>query len=110
MTRLIRSILVTALLSILVLSSSTLHADDASTYRGKIVLIVEQKTIAQDAQLSVGIDQLVQDLIGDGWRVLRHDVDRGPELPTYPAGRPPLQGTVNAFADWESQNAPRVRE
>ncbi|HTL69295.1 MAG TPA: hypothetical protein VL200_16640 [Lacunisphaera sp.] len=41
--------------------------------RGKVVLVVDQ-TIA--GPLATELDQLAQDLIGDGWTVARHDVGR----------------------------------
>ncbi|HVZ64005.1 MAG TPA: hypothetical protein VG936_05400 [Lacunisphaera sp.] len=41
--------------------------------RGKVVLVVDQ-TIA--GPLATELDQLAQDLIGDGWMVARHDVGR----------------------------------
>ena len=41
--------------------------------RGKLVLLVDD---TQAAALATRIDRLVGDLVGDGWRVLRHDVSR----------------------------------
>src|SRR5437762_13037335 len=41
--------------------------------RGKVVLVVE-RTYA--AQLASELNRLQQDLVGDGWTVLRHDVGR----------------------------------
>ena len=41
--------------------------------RGKVVLIVDN-TYATD--LAGELDQMEQDLVGDGWTVLRHDVAR----------------------------------
>jgi hypothetical protein len=77
------------------------QTNNAPTYRGKVVLIVD-KTIATDPDVGWKIQRLIDDLTGDGWRVLRHDVDRGPEFPIQPS---------EADAEfWAAQNAPRVRE
>lgn len=46
-------------------------------YRGTVILIVDQ-TFA--AALSVELARLEQDLIGDGWTVLRHDVSRAEKV------------------------------
>ncbi|MCL2644006.1 MAG: hypothetical protein FWD51_00930, partial [Betaproteobacteria bacterium] len=42
-------------------------------FRGKVVLLVEAE---QAAELSTELETLKNDLIGDGWIVLRHDVSR----------------------------------
>lgn len=42
-------------------------------YRGKVLLIVDN-TLASD--LTPELARLQQDLVGDGWQVVRHDVDR----------------------------------
>ena len=47
-------------------------------YRGKVILIVDN-TYA--AQLAVELARLEQDLIGDGWTVIRHDVSRAERVP-----------------------------
>ena len=85
------------------LFSSHLYADDYAppTYRGKVILVVD-KTVAADPQVSSKIERLTQDLAGDGWRVLRHDVERGPVLP--------INGSSTDYTLWAQQNAPRVRE
>jgi len=44
----------------------------ATTYRGKMILVVDD---ALSAPLTTELDRLVQDLRGDGWQVLRHDID-----------------------------------
>lgn len=46
---------------------------DALAYesRGKLVLVVDA---TKAAALAPRIDRLIQDLVGDGWQVLRHDV------------------------------------
>jgi hypothetical protein len=41
--------------------------------RGKVLLLVDQTL---SSQLAAGLDQLKQDLVGDGWAVLRYDVPR----------------------------------
>lgn len=71
------------------------------TYRGKVVLIVD-KTIAVDPDVSPKIQRLIDDLTGDGWRVLRHDVDRGPEFQNLPS--------LGEIQTWKQINGPRVRE
>jgi hypothetical protein len=45
----------------------------ATEFRGKLVLLVDQ-TMA--TPLSAEISELIQDLTGDGWQVLRHNVPR----------------------------------
>jgi hypothetical protein len=42
-------------------------------YRGKILLLVDS-LFTED--LSVEISQLIEDFIGDGWEVIRHDINR----------------------------------
>ena len=39
--------------------------------RGKVILMVEQTT---GSQLTAGLTQLINDLLGDGWTVIRHNV------------------------------------
>ncbi|MCL2590315.1 MAG: hypothetical protein FWD67_05385 [Betaproteobacteria bacterium] len=46
-------------------------------FRGKVVLLVEAE---QAAELSTELETLKNDLIGDGWVVLRHDVSRNATL------------------------------
>src|SRR6266851_4001889 len=70
-------------------------------YRGKIVLVVDQ-SLTQNSQVSANINRLVDDLTGDGWRVLRHDVERGPGIPTT--------GIQTDFDNWAQANARRIRE
>ena len=41
--------------------------------RGKLILLVDE-TLA--SQITVGVQQLTQDLVGDGWTVIRHNVPR----------------------------------
>jgi hypothetical protein len=50
--------------------------------RGKIVLLVDQ---AHSADLSFELNRLQQDLVGDGWLVLRHDVARSTSVPEVKA-------------------------
>ncbi|MFO1477790.1 MAG: hypothetical protein U1F98_14220 [Verrucomicrobiota bacterium] len=76
------------------------HAFDAPTYRGKGDSLVD-KTIASDTQIALKLDPDEQDLAGDGWRVLRHDVERG----RIACGEPGADFTL-----WAQRNAPRVRE
>ena len=47
--------------------------------RGKVILIVEN-TYAADLAMELG--RLEQDLIGDGWTVLRHEVKRNDSVPS----------------------------
>jgi hypothetical protein len=86
------------------LSPARLFAGDAPTYRGKVVLIVDN-TIDTDTNVSWRIDRLINDLTGDGWRVLRHDVGRGPQHPDDG-----IHSTNPAYGVWATNNAPRVRE
>ncbi len=83
--------------------ASSLFADEPyapPTYRGKVILVVD-KTMAANEQVRSEIDRLTQDLAGDGWRVLRHDVDRGPYQ----------YNTDWSFnQQWVQQNASIVRE
>src|ERR1051325_11477504 len=69
--------------------------------RGKVVLVVD-KTMAADPQVGPRIDRLIGDLTGDGWRVLRHDVERGPDTPYN------MPKSVDDV--WAMQNGARVRE
>ena len=74
-------------------------------------MLVVDKTIAADPDVSIRIERLINDLAGDGWRVLRHDVERGPEHPDD--GIQPEQpdpAIQAAYDQWAQQNAPRVRE
>jgi hypothetical protein len=50
--------------------------------RGKLVLIVDQ---TQSAALATELARLEQDLIGDGWTVLRHDVSPADSVPSVKA-------------------------
>jgi len=83
---------------------SSLFADETyapPTYRGKVILVVD-KTVAADPQVSSRIERLRLDLIGDGWRVIRHDVERGPDW---------VDGSQETLVNqWAQQNAPMVRE
>ena len=66
--------------------------------RGKIILLMDNTF---STSLMSQLTQLVDDLTGDGWTVLSHIVNRGPE--------PRLaDGSFNA--DWTSDNAQRVKE
>ncbi len=83
--------------------ASPLLADEPyapPTYRGKVILVVD-KTMAADPTVSSNIDRLTQDLAGDGWRVLRDDVDRGPYQ---------YNPDWSFNTQWAQQNAPAVRE
>ncbi|MCL2032946.1 MAG: glycoside hydrolase family 99-like domain-containing protein, partial [Methanomassiliicoccaceae archaeon] len=62
----------------------------AVEYRGKVVLLVEAE---QAAALSAEIETLKNDLIGDGWGVLRHDVSRNA---TPESARALVQADYNA--------------
>ncbi len=44
----------------------------APTYRGKVILVIDNTL---SSPLAVELERLVQDLRGDGWQVLRHDID-----------------------------------
>jgi hypothetical protein len=46
---------------------------------GKVVLIVDK---TQAAALAAEISRLQEDLVGDGWQVLRHDVDPNQSVPS----------------------------
>lgn len=50
--------------------------------RGKVILIVDD---AFSGPLSNELAQLQQDLVGDGWTVLRHDVNRSNSVPSVKA-------------------------
>lgn len=78
-----------ALLSGMVLCTSTIQSASIPDYRGKVVLIVDQ-TIAANNDVSNKLIRLTADLAGDGWRVLRHDVERGKD-------------PVTQNADWRAQ-------
>lgn len=77
---------------------------DAPTYRGKVVLIVDN-TIDTDTNVSAKIERLIGDLTGDGWRVLRHDVNRGPQHPDDG-----ITTNVTPYNLWAQTNALRIRE
>jgi hypothetical protein len=95
-------LVVSIVLTFIVSGPNRLIAEDAPTYRGKVVLVVD-RTIASDPDVSWRIERLINDLTGDGWRVLRHDVDRGPVHP--------YDGlNISGYNLWAAQNAPRVRE
>ncbi|MEO6594092.1 MAG: fibronectin type III domain-containing protein [Planctomycetota bacterium] len=55
---------------------------DAFEQRGKIVLLVDA---SHALALAPKLDRLVQDLIGDGWIVLRHDVQPTQSVPSVKA-------------------------
>ena len=59
-------------------------------FRGKVVLLVEAE---QAAALSTELETLRNDLIGDGWTVLRHDVSRDA---TPESARALIQADYNA--------------
>ncbi|MBM4063422.1 MAG: fibronectin type III domain-containing protein, partial [Planctomycetes bacterium] len=59
--------------------------------RGKLVLLVDG---AQVVPLGARLDRLVEDLTGDGWTVLRHDVPPGTAVPAVKAL---IQADVAAF-------------
>ena len=46
----------------------------AIEYRGTVVLLVDSNYVID---LKTEIDRLEMDLIGDGWRIIRHDISRG---------------------------------
>src|SRR5882724_2349731 len=73
---------------------------DVPHYRGKVVLIVD-RTLLNDAAVPPKINTLIADMVGDGWQVLRHNVDAGP-LP------PPIISTDDSA--WAVENAQKVRE
>ena len=50
--------------------------------RGSVVLLVDASKVAV---LGARLDRLVADLVGDGWRVLRHDVAPGTPVPVVKA-------------------------
>jgi hypothetical protein len=50
--------------------------------RGKLVLLVDRTVYENDSAMAGLLRQFQADLVGDGWQVLRHDVDRG--LKNYP--------------------------
>lgn len=57
--------------------------------RGKVILLVDQ-TLTKE--IATGLQQLSQDLVGDGWQVVRHDVPRHVDDYSSPAAF-----RVNAF-------------
>src|SRR5262249_8593251 len=71
-------------------------AEYPNHYRGKIILIVDQ-SVAADLTIETKLERLADDLRGDGWRVLRHDVARGPEL-------------SDGLVTWAANNGPAVCE
>ncbi len=50
--------------------------------RGKLVLVIDS---TKAAPLATRIDRLIEDLTGDGWQVLRHDVDPTDSVPSVKA-------------------------
>ena len=52
---------------------------DAVHYRGKIILVVDNTYISE---LKGEISRLINDLIGDGWQVMRHDIARSSSVTT----------------------------
>ena len=53
-----------------------------SESRGKVILVVDD---SQAAPLALELARLQQDLIGDGWTVIRHDVARSNSVPSVKA-------------------------
>src|SRR5262245_58184063 len=94
-----KSILYRMVVGLFLFSLFTVRGD-VPHYRGKIVLIVDQ-SILSDSQVNSRVTRLIDDLVGDGWRVLRHDIARGPNTP-YAQAKP-----VNDA--WAQVNAPLVR-
>jgi hypothetical protein len=82
--------------------TATMFADPlpAVHSRGKVVLVVD-RTMAANSVVGPKIDRLIADLTGDGWRVLRHDVDRGPTQ---------ADQNQTSQAQWAAQNAHQIRE
>src|ERR1051325_1219807 len=50
--------------------------------RGKVILLVDKSLLAAP-NMEGAIQTLTSDLVADGWRVLRHDVERGPNPITF---------------------------
>ena len=112
--RIMKSILnqVAAACVLLGLSASTLLGD-VPNYRGKIVLLVD-KTLSANSTAEPKIERLAQDLVNDGWAVLRHDVERGPAVPFQDPGDTGILngqniGTISQ-ASWAAQTAHQIRE
>lgn len=82
--------------------------------RGKVIMVVDN-TMVTDPVLASKIDRLAQDLVCDGWRVLRHFVARGAETPgphSYP-GHPRDNWTTEQWDEvrsWSENNGASVRE
>jgi hypothetical protein len=55
--------------------------------RGKVVLMLDN---THAASLALELARLQQDLVGDGWTVLRHDVARTSSVPSVKTARPRL--------------------
>jgi hypothetical protein len=87
---------------LLTLLSIPAIAGDAPHYRGKLILLVD-KSVAADTTVSAKLERMEADLVGDGWRVLRTDVERGasPYLNTV---------TWDANPQFKQQNSPLVRQ
>src|SRR5207237_996506 len=53
--------------------------------RGKLILMVDKSRLT-DPVLARSVKRLQSDMTGDGWQVIRHDVDRG--LKSYDGDQP----------------------
>ena len=74
--------------------------------RGKIILLVDNTV---STALASKLSRLQADLTGDGWTVLRHDVNRGPEPRAHDiSGDSNPYGTFNSL--WAAANAQGVKE
>jgi hypothetical protein len=92
----------------ILLASTAIHVlGDAPNYRGKVVLIVDN-TMATNPIVIPKIERLAGDLEGDGWHVLQHNVDRGPDIPDE--GNRVDGGSSTEYTLWAVTNAYRIRE
>ena len=67
---------------------------DVPHQRGIIILVVDNTMVPHP--VGTKISRLIDDLVGDGWRVLRHDVNRGTV---------PIEGNSQSV----QQDAPQIR-
>jgi hypothetical protein len=61
-------------------------------YRGKVILLVDQ-TLTN--ALATNLTQLVEDLVGDGWKVIRHDAPRHDDV--LWSNNPPKIATIKSW-------------